>query len=46
MAKEGTKNSKSITNIVGVLQISIYKILTNVNKTLLILNSQFTNFEI
>ena len=45
MAKEGTKkNSKSTANIVGVL-VSIYKILTNVNKTLLILNSQFTNFE-
>ena len=47
MAKEGTKKkSKFTTNKVGVLQISIYKILTNLNKTLLILNSQFTNFEI
>ena len=47
MAKEETKkNSKFTTNKVGILQISIFKILTNLNKTLLILNSQFTNFEI
>ena len=45
MAKEETKK-KSTTSIVGVLQFQFLKILTNLNKTLLILNSQFNNFEI
>ena len=46
MAKEGTKKILSPLQYSGSIIVSIYKILTNVNKTLLILSSQFTNFEI